>query len=310
MNDAPSPGKVSRLLRLALNVNDLARSASFYCEALGFAQEGSITASDPEQGALLGRPYQSLTMRLGEQRLELTAFDEPSAAYPADSRANDLWFQHFAIVTEDMEAATRRLQKYRPTPITLGGPQHLPALSGGVIACKFRDPDGHPFELLCFPSPHARPLPNRLTTGIDHTALSVGNADTSIAFYGHELGLSLTSQEINTGPRQERLDDLRGVKVQVIALTTTNPGPHIELLAYQQPRGRPWATAAKPTDLAASRTVLYVSHLSGLLTSFEHARLEVSENPRPTLLAVTQGKHAALVRDPDGHFLLLLQTEI
>ena len=37
------------------------------------------------------------------------------------------------------------------TPISTSGPQLLPAASGGVSAFKFRDPEGHPLELIAFP---------------------------------------------------------------------------------------------------------------------------------------------------------------
>jgi hypothetical protein len=42
--------------------------------------------------------------------------------YPAGSRTTDAWFQHLAIVV----AAYAHLKHFDITPITQGGPQHLP----------------------------------------------------------------------------------------------------------------------------------------------------------------------------------------
>ncbi|MHB8254891.1 MAG: VOC family protein [Acidiferrobacter sp.] len=301
---APAPN-VLRLTRIALNVMDLNLSADFYRSALGFVPEGPVTTSDRAQTALLGSAFQSLRMRLGTQCLELTMFDEPGAPYPPESRANDLWFQHFAIVTQDIDVAYRRLENQRAHAITQNGPQQLPAASGGVIAYKFRDPDGHPLELLGFPqSPSQSPVQTP-TCGIDHTAISISDTPDSLAFYRDALGLAVTAQQINTGPAQDRLDGLQNVAVEVTTLATAQSGPHLELLAYRQPRGRPRAVNARPTDRDASRIVMCVADLSRLLLAFRRTRLG---RVGATTLGVADHDHQALVRDPDGHLLLLEQT--
>ena len=79
------------------------------------------------------------------------------------------------------------------TAISIDGPQRLPASSGGVSAFKFRDPDGHPLELLAFPDgawpAHWQARSNGdLALGIDHSAISVSDSARSIAFY-EALGL-------------------------------------------------------------------------------------------------------------------------
>ena len=76
--------------------------------------------------------------------------------------------------------------------ISTDGPQVLPASSGGVTAYKFRDPEGHPLELLAFP-PDAIPARWQKVSatgclGIDHSAISVVDTDQSIKFY-ERLGL-------------------------------------------------------------------------------------------------------------------------
>lgn len=286
---------VEHLVCLGLNVSDLERSARFYQEALGFEPEGTPAPAGPAWARLLGGKFTRLSMRLGAQRIELARFDPPGAPYPADGTAADLYFQHFAVVTADMDAAYARLQGHGATPITRGGPQRLPAGSGGVTAYKFRDPDGHPLELLAFPredndAPPAMPV----TTGIDHTAISVADAERSIAFYGR-LGLTVAARQLNQGPAQGALDALAGVRVEVVALRPATPTPHVELLAYRQPRGRPRPSAMRPRDIAATRMLLQAARPPA--APGDPDRLERAAPPG--------GGQMALLRDPDGHLIVL-----
>lgn len=298
MIGAPLPGPGTRIARLALNVRDMARATAFYQHALGFRPLGAPRPATPEQAALLGHPFESLTMTLGDTRLELARFFTPSTPYPADSRANDLWFQHFAITCRDIEGLTQRAVQGGGRPITRSGPQTLPPTSGGVTAYKFRDPDGHPLELLVpadIPSqaPGSRPAQDH---AIDHTALSVSDCDRALAFYQEVFGLTPGTRQTNSGPEQERLDDLSGVRVRVATLFASPPGPHLELLGYEQPRGRRQALAA--TDIAATRTVLATTDLATL----EH-RLSSHGRTPPRRIA-----DAVLGQDEDGHWLMIEQV--
>ena len=256
-----------RLLRFGLNVGDLDRAQEFYVRALGFAPVGE--AGDPALARLLGvRRARTRTLRYGEQRVELTLCDPPGAAYPDGSTTSDTWFQHFALATPDIAAAVERLRRHRYTAITQDGPQRLPAASGGAIAYKFRDPDGHPLELIQFAA---------AATGIDHSAISVADAARSRAFY-EQLGLSRASDQVNTGPEQDRLDGLRGVEVDVVAMRPSDQAtPHLELLGYRAPRGR--AMQVGVSDIAATRLVLESD---------------------------TTDADAAVVFDPDRHALLVV----
>jgi catechol 2,3-dioxygenase-like lactoylglutathione lyase family enzyme len=258
---------VLRLDRIGLNVSDLDASEAFYTEALGFARVGAGAEDDPALAALLGaRRIRTLALRRGAQTLQLARCEPAGAPYPADSRSNDLWFQHCALTTDDMAAAFARLQRHRFTPISRHGPQALP---GGIVAYKFRDPDGHPLELIAFPK--ADPRGER---GIDHSAIAVADAERSIAFYAG-LGLAVRARQVNAGAAQDALDGLDGVRVDVVALDPARPAPHVELLGYHAPPGRSNATP-DPTDIAASRLVFAVD-----------------------------ARRAALLRDPDGHAVLL-----
>ena len=98
------------------------------------------------------RRANEVKMRIGEEEIVLVQFESAGREYPARSRSDDLWFQHLAIVVSDMDEGYSRLRSSGGwDPISTEGPETLPASSGGVRAFKFRDPDGHPLELLWLP---------------------------------------------------------------------------------------------------------------------------------------------------------------
>ncbi len=306
-------GKVLRLRRVGITVADLPRMQAFYQGALGFAPSPAAAEADPAWARLLGAEgagVRTARLRLGAQEIELTAFDPPGQPYPLGSTAADLWFQHIAVVTNDMAAAYGRIMRHGgATPITDGEPQLLPPEAGGVTAYKFRDPEGHPVELIHFPPgtgdagwQHA--TPGSVTLGYDHSAISVADADRSVAFYAGLLGLAQASRQVNSGPAQERLDGLPGDVVDVVALHPAAAStPHVELLAYRTPRGRP-ASGLRSRDVAAARLVLEVENLPGLLGTLADAGAVIAE-PDPVPLA--DGSRAALVHDPDRHALVLIE---
>ncbi len=282
---APAFMNALRLLRISLTVSDLAGSEAFYTKALGFGLLEPACDADPAMARLLGASsLRTVQLHRGSQVLELAAFDPPGSPYPPGSRSNDLWFQHCALAVDDMASAYARLTRYPFTPISRSGPQTLP---GGANAFKFRDGDGHPLELIAL----AQPDPATVG-GIDHSAISVSSAERSTAFYADTLGLHVTARQINTGPAQDALDGLDGVRLEVVALTPAQPAPHVELLGYRAPSGRP-APSTQPGDIAASRLVFQVDSLAG----------------HPGAAVLSNGARAVMMHDPDGHALLLLDGD-
>jgi catechol 2,3-dioxygenase-like lactoylglutathione lyase family enzyme len=168
-------------------------------------------------------------------------------------------------------------------PITEGGPQLLPPSSGAERAFKFRDPDGHPLELLWFPPGRGRPVwhdaaSNTPFLGIDHSAVAIASTGRSLHFY-RALGFHVSARSVNQGPAQERLDGLPNVKVRVTGLRPVSGcGPGLELLAYS-PAGRtPQATSAR-------------DGITDWLTLG---------------MGLARGNSFRAVRDPDGHRLVLV----
>ena len=283
---------VVRLERITLICAAPLLLAEFYTTALGFRRIDHRFIEDPALGAMLGIPWakaQVVAMQLGDQYLDLMAIEPRGRAYPAHIRGTSALFQHFAVEVEDIERAMRRLRGHADwTAISTHGPQRLPAASGGVTAFKFRDPEGHPLELIAAPVPAER---SRGLPRIDHSAISVASDARSIAFY-EELGLVRTGGSLNHGPQQDRLDDIPHARVTVTALSPPlHPIPHLELLCY----GEQFVPAppTSPNDIAATWLVFTVQSEATLTQ-----RLRV-----PVRFA--DGTLRGLLRDPDGHWLCL-----
>ena len=169
-----------RIVRISRLVSDLDRAQAFYRDALGFRSVARGRADGATLAVLRGggAAAEEVVMRLGAQEIALVRLAAPCRPYPPDSRSNDLWFQHLAIVVSDMDAAYAQLSLQSGwRPISEGGPQLLPPSNGAVRAFKFRDPDGHPLELLWFPSGRGRAVWHQGESpapflGIDHSALA------------------------------------------------------------------------------------------------------------------------------------------
>lgn len=227
------------------------RLTRFYRE-LGFTVLGSEPIAADEIGLLgLRSGGTRVALRLGAQRVDLDSFDVPGRPYPAGAAAADLCFQHLAIVTDDAGSAWRRVAALGAVPISTRGPVRLPQATGVAAAVKFRDPEGHPLELLQLRPEGGRRWSGTGLLGIDHSAISVADAGASRGFY-EALGLSVHEPTLNRGPAQAALDGLPEAEADVVPLLPPQVTPHLELLGYRRPAGRP-AGRLEANDVAATR---------------------------------------------------------
>ncbi len=230
------------ILRLARNVSNLERLAAFYT-VLGFQPQG-MAQNDSALAALLGvAQAQTLRLNLGPCEIELTQTTPPGAPYPRQAGADARLFQHLAVLTPNIAAATARALAAGALSISNGGPVQLPPASGGVVAWKFRDPDLHPVEF----------LERQSQTGYDHSGIVVTNSTASTAFYG-QIGLQPVHSQTNTGPEQDRLDGFTGAAPHITTLRAQT-GPGLELLNYVG-GNHDRAFASAPADIAADRLVV------------------------------------------------------
>lgn len=247
---------------------DPLRLVAFY-DALGLASGPAERIPNEEMHLLgLGGTGERRRLTLGGSRLDLDTFSECGDPYPAAATAADLIFQHLAFVTDDVGAAWARVQSAGGIPISRDGPVTLPPSSGSVTAVKFRDPDGHPLELIQFVGARNGVWSSQGIIGIDHSAIAVSDVEISCRFY-LEQGMTDGDATLNHGPTQVALDGLDGVRVKVVPLSPAATPPHLELLGYTVPRCRPQRPLSA-NDIAATRITW-------------------------------QTGREALVRDPDGH---------
>jgi catechol 2,3-dioxygenase-like lactoylglutathione lyase family enzyme len=116
---------------IGITVSDLDRAVAFYTEVLGFEQRAQSGGVGTRARAARGR-IRDARARGGplarRETIELTEYLAPRGrAMPADSRANDRWFQHVAIVTSDLDRAYAQLRE-RGVEHASTGPQRLPEL--------------------------------------------------------------------------------------------------------------------------------------------------------------------------------------
>jgi catechol 2,3-dioxygenase-like lactoylglutathione lyase family enzyme len=148
---------------VGMTVADMERSVLFYSSVLSFEKisDVEVTGNTYEhlQG-VFGLRMRVVRMRLGEEFIELSEYLAPKGRpIPVDSRSHDRWFQHIAIVVSDLDRAYKWLRQHNVEHAS-SGPQRLPDWNpnaGGIQAFYFKDPDGHPLEILQFPGDKGDP---------------------------------------------------------------------------------------------------------------------------------------------------------
>lgn len=244
---------------VGITVSDMERALAFYTDVLPFEEIGDMElAGDAVEhlSGVFGARLRVVRLRLGEEHIELIEYLAPQGRpMPADSRSNDRWFQHIAIVVSDMQQAYDHLRGHRVQHAS-PGPQRLPDWNpdaGGIEAFYFRDPDGNHLEILRFPPDKGdsrwHTAGDRLFLGIDHTAIVVADTDASLRLYRDALGLRIAGTAENYGIEQERLNNVFGARLRITALRA-GAGPGIELLEYLSPAtGRPSPAHTRANDL-------------------------------------------------------------
>src|SRR5437773_608587 len=230
---------------IGMTVSDMDRSVAFY-SALAFQKVSDIEVLGEQYEHLegvFGARMRIVRMQLGNEYLDLTQYlAPPGRLIPADSRSNDLWFQHIAIVVRDMDQAFEKLRALKVQFVSTG-PQTLPPsikAAAGIKAFYFRDPDGHNLEIIYFPpgkgDPRWQKRTDRLFLGIDHTAIGISNTEASLKFYGDLLGLHKAGESENFGTEQEHLNQVFGAHLRITGMRAES-GPGVEFLEYITPRG-------------------------------------------------------------------------
>ncbi|MBI4573369.1 MAG: VOC family protein [candidate division NC10 bacterium] len=319
---APNPRSLTPVVTavesIGMTVSDMDRSVEFYSRVLTFERVSDVEvwgdAHEHLQG-VFGLRMRVVRMRLGDEFIELTEYLAPKGRpIPADSRSNDRWFQHVAIIVRDMDRAYDWLRQHKVQHASTG-PQRLPDWNknaAGIRAFYFRDPDGHNLEILQFPADKGdlrwhRPT-DRLFLGIDHTAIVVSDTDASLRVYRDILGLRVVGESENYGPEQERLNNVFGACLRITTLRA-GAGPAIEFLEYLAPRdGRPYPADSRANDLAHWQTRLVATDATAAARALRDGKVQFVS---PGVIAMPDGRlvfgRGVMTRDPDGHVMQVVE---
>jgi catechol 2,3-dioxygenase-like lactoylglutathione lyase family enzyme len=295
-----------------ITVSDMDRAVDFYSKVLTFEKiSDTEVAGDAYEHleGVFGARLRIVRMKLGDESIELTEFLAPRGRPIAvDSRSNDRWFQHIAIIVSDMEKAYARLRQFKVEHAS-SGPQRLPDWNknaAGINAFYFKDPDGHPVEILQFPSDKGaekwhKPA-DKLFLGIDHTAIVVWDTDASLHFYCGVLGMKIVGESENYGTEQEHLNNVFGARLRITSLHAAS-GPGVELLEYLAPRdGRVFPADEHADDIVHRETIVVSPDAEAAARALTAAKtIFVSSGVVANQLGGLGIRKAVLVRDPDGH---------
>src|SRR5215469_6223842 len=263
---AEGPPLASAVDSVDITVSDMDQAMDFYSRVLSFKK-----VSDTE---VAGETYENLEgvfgvrirvvrMQLGDEFIELTEYLAPKGrSIKVDGRSNDRSFQHIAIIVSDMDKAYAWLRQNKVEHASTG-PQRLPDWNknaAGIKAFYFKDPDGHPLEILQFPPDKGAEKwhspSDKLFLGIDHTAIVVRDTEESLRFYRDLLGMRITGESENYGTEQEHLNNVFGAHLRITSLRAGS-GPGIELLEYLSPRdGSSFPVDEHANDVIHRQTVL------------------------------------------------------
>lgn len=302
---------------VGVTVSDMDRAVAFYA-ALTFQKVSDTEVLGEEYERLegvFGARLRIVRMKLGNEHIDLIQYLAPRGRpIPVDSRSNDLWFQHIAIVVRDMDQAFAKLRELKvqfvsTAPQTL--PPSIPA-AAGIKAFYFHDPDQHNLEIIYFPlgkgDPRWQEKTDKLFLGIDHTAIGISNTDASLKFYRDLLGLHKAGESENFGTEQEHLNQVFGAHLHITGMRASS-GPGVEFLEYLTPRdGRPRSRDVRANDVVHWQTMMTTDDVDLLAKRLRDSHTAfVSPGIIQTPKDSTGFSKGLLVSDPDGHDVLLIQ---
>src|SRR5438046_7470778 len=123
---------------IGMTVSDMDRAVELY-SALTFQKVSDVEVFGDEFEHLegvFGARLRIVRMQLGNEYIDLTQYlAPPGRPIPADSRSNDLWFQHIAIVVRDLDQAFDKLRALKVQFVSTG-PQTLPAAVKAAAGIK------------------------------------------------------------------------------------------------------------------------------------------------------------------------------
>jgi predicted enzyme related to lactoylglutathione lyase len=303
-------------------VADLDKAIEFYGGVLGLtipAPRGGEPGPRPFSGdsgvmSMFGMPtaqYRAVVPRvpginLGIEIVELRGIDRR----PVHPRPQDPGGTTLVLTVRDIEKAMIPIRRAGAPVATLGGepaptaPNRTNSTARGII---INDPDGHFVEVI-------QPDPIPETTALSESniigarvRLAIADTDQAARFYKEALRFDL-----NVGAQFTNISllDLMGLKnIAQLRLTTVMlPGSALRFEMIELKGGSPTPVKPRLQDPGATRLQLRVKDLDAAIARLKAAgSTVVSTGGVPTTLQ--GGVRAAIMPDPNGLFLVLLQAQ-
>jgi catechol 2,3-dioxygenase-like lactoylglutathione lyase family enzyme len=212
----------------------------WYREAFQLLPSGATLFFGPPAAKVNGLPWPVFPghwLLDGQSRFQLEFFrflrPRPSPRR-ADERPNDIGYRRVGIHTVEFDATLRRLERLGSKPLgeILGPP-------GDRRAC-FRDPEGNLIEILERDPLEGLAPPKALIdvpSTVRFVTISVPDLEAARAAWVDKLGMEVAPVGALHSTEHEALWGLEGARRK--SLTLQGGGVLVELVEYEEPRGRP-----------------------------------------------------------------------
>jgi catechol 2,3-dioxygenase-like lactoylglutathione lyase family enzyme len=147
-----------------------------------------------------------------------------------------------------------------------------------------------------------------LVRSVDSVALTVSDADRAARFFTDVLDFERVSEVEVAGEGWEHLQGVFPLRMRVVRMRLGDES--IELVEYLAPQGRPIPADARGNDRSFQHVAIIVSDMDRAYARLRaHRVAHASAGPQrlPDWNAAAGGIRAFYFRDPDGHFLEILQ---
>jgi catechol 2,3-dioxygenase-like lactoylglutathione lyase family enzyme len=145
-------------------------------------------------------------------------------------------------------------------------------------------------------------------SSVDSVGFTVSDMERALAFYTVVLPFKKVSDIEIAGREYELLSGVFGARARVVRLQLGDE--HLELTEYLAPRGRPIPHDMKPNDRSFQHIAIIVTDMRAAYARLRaHGVAHGSTGPQrlPDWNINAGGIEAFYFRDPDGHFLEILQ---
>ena len=162
--------------------------------------------------------------------------------------------------------------------------------------------------LLSSPTGANKPALSVATIAVNGVGMTVSNLDRAVEFYTSVLTFEKTAEREFSGREYELLTGVFGARARTVQLRLGNES--LELTEFLTPKGRPVPPDMRTNDHAFQHAALIVSDMDRAYARLrQHGVGHASSGPQrlPDWNVNAAGIRAFYFRDPDGHFLEILQ---